>query len=249
MIDWFWIMKFRTIRRAAASSLQSEVSVEGFRHARILGKIVFFEPNQIWKMESCYYLLLSDFTCASSAALKLSSYNTDRRTSIVPLYLWLCMTRSSYLNLWCISVVGPIEIYKTIIMARSPKTNDGPEQGLLFENTCTIQQQLKLGKNRPSIAALHCDDENVSFGMAERKMPNGPQAPRRGLMRIQPAPCSVSYLMKNVGRSSAREWLDTFQGNWWPKHIHLPSPVYCPDVGGQLNHPPPKCAFAHGSNF
>ena len=45
----------------------------------------------------------------------------------------------------------------------------------------------------------------------------------RGIGNCQMAGC-VSSLMKNVGRSSAREWLDTFQGNWWPKHIHLPSP-------------------------
>ena len=55
---------------------------------------------------------------------------------------------------------------------------------------------------------------------------------------------AMSYLMKNVGRSSAKEsdWTNSKLATDGQTHIHLPAPVYCPDVGGQLNHPPPNCA-------
>ena len=55
---------------------------------------------------------------------------------------------------------------------------------------------------------------------------------------------AMSYLMKNVGRSSAKEsdWTNSKLATDGQAHIHLPAPVYCPDVGGQLNHPPPNRA-------
>ena len=61
---------------------------------------------------------------------------------------------------------------------------------------------------------------------------------------------AMSYLMKNVGRSSAKEsdWTNSKLATDGQTHIHLPAPVYCPDVGGQLNHPPPNRARSSSTN-